>query len=205
MASLETNSDQDSGRKKRAKKNSTHIDMTPMVDLAFLLLTFFILTVNLQKTAALQLTYPVDSENDQPVNNAITVILTKNDRILYYLGEFTEKTRLQETDFKKIRGILMDLNAPAVQKIEQTKNEYAHLPENDPDSVLIKKINAIHKSKEALYCVIKADKFAKYRNMIDLVDELNVCEVGKYATSDAFNSKELELLKSWSEKIALKE
>ncbi|MBK7288703.1 MAG: biopolymer transporter ExbD [Flavobacteriales bacterium] len=95
-------------QKKRAKKGSTHIDMTPMVDLAFLLLTFFILTTTMYKPSTLQLTFPVPpDEKDKPeldkVNNALTLFLTKEDQILYYKDAFKPgETQLTRTDFSKI-------------------------------------------------------------------------------------------------------
>jgi biopolymer transport protein ExbD len=79
------------GGKKRAKKQSTRIDMTPMVDLAFLLLTFFVLTATFSKPKSMELTFPVPPDNvvDQPpIKKGITFLLSKDDRIFYYEGEF---------------------------------------------------------------------------------------------------------------------
>src|ERR1700745_2722754 len=79
------------GGKKRAKKQSTRIDMTPMVDLAFLLLTFFVLTSTFSKPKSMELTFPVppDPKIEQPpIKNGITFLLTKDDKIFYYEGEF---------------------------------------------------------------------------------------------------------------------
>jgi biopolymer transport protein ExbD len=102
-------------QKKRAKKGRTHIDMTPMVDLAFLLLTFFILTTTMYKPSTLQLTFPVPPEDDKPkeldkVNNALTLFLTKKDQILYYRDAYkTGETQLTQTNFKDIRKLLIVL------------------------------------------------------------------------------------------------
>src|SRR5688572_29576195 len=104
MADVQTGGDDGGGKKgkKRAKKNSTHIDMTPMVDLAFLLLTFFILTTTMSKPTTMQLTFPVDpkdkeKEKEMKVPNAITMILTKGDVILFYKGELSDSTTFQKT------------------------------------------------------------------------------------------------------------
>ena len=78
--------------KKRAKKSSTRVDMTPMVDLAFLLLTFFVLTSTFSKPKVMSLAYPAKidepiDKNAPKLNNGITFLLSK-DKIFYYTGEF---------------------------------------------------------------------------------------------------------------------
>ncbi|HEY0978427.1 MAG TPA: biopolymer transporter ExbD [Flavobacteriales bacterium] len=185
-------------QKKRAKKGSTKIDMTPMVDLAFLLLTFFILTTTMYKPSTLQLTFPVPPENDQPkeldkVNNALTLFLTKKDRILYYQNAFkVGETQLQETDFSKVGKMLLELNAPTVERINalgQQLNTGA-ITEAAYDSLK----NEAQKQKEALFVIIKPDKDAKYRNMIDIVDEMDISGIGKYAVQDTIKADELQLL-----------
>ena len=99
------------GGKKRAKKLSTNVDMTPMVDLAFLLLTFFVLTSTFSKPKSMELSLPAEPPPGSPpppeVKNGVTFLLTKDDRIFYYVGQFykagNEKgappTDLKETDF----------------------------------------------------------------------------------------------------------
>ena len=83
MADVQTN-DQDSGKggkhkKVRAKKQSTHIDMTPMVDLAFLLLTFFMMTTTFGKPKTMEINMPIkETQEPTEVNNAITVLLMLN-------------------------------------------------------------------------------------------------------------------------------
>src|ERR1043165_1435459 len=98
---------QDSGgserkhKKVRAKKSSTHIDMTPMVDLAFLLLTFFMLTTTFSKQKTMELNMPdVNTPEKQKINNALTALLTADNKIYYYTGEFKpDSTQMQLTSF----------------------------------------------------------------------------------------------------------
>ena len=97
-------------QKKRAKKSSTHIDMTPMVDLAFLLLTFFMLTTTFSKPKTIEITMPVKDGEPQKVNNALTVLLSDKDKVFYYYGEYkTGETKLEQTDFSDngIRKVLL--------------------------------------------------------------------------------------------------
>src|SRR6185369_6827875 len=82
------------GGKKRAKKSSTHIDMTPMVDLAFLLLTFFVLTSTFSKPSAMDLIMPKNDKTIKPVNvkNILTVVLDKSDTVYYYYSQLDTNT-----------------------------------------------------------------------------------------------------------------
>ena len=111
--------------KKRAKKSSTRVDITPMVDLAFLLLTFFVLTSTFSKPKVMSLVYPAKPDpaqeiEPQKINNAITFLFTE-DKIFYYSCQYYPvnapgpegPTVLEETDFsaKGVRKLLADRNA----------------------------------------------------------------------------------------------
>jgi biopolymer transport protein ExbD len=86
MAEISENSSSSKGGKKRARKQSTRIDMTPMVDLAFLLLTFFVLTATFTKPKAMDLALPAGGGDPKPVKNGFTFLLTKDNRVFYYKG-----------------------------------------------------------------------------------------------------------------------
>src|ERR1700740_1157595 len=91
MAEINTGGGGDKSGKKRSKKMSTKVDMTPMVDLAFLLITFFMLATTLQKQQIMQLVMPPkinDKVVDPPelkASNAITLILGKDDKVYWYV------------------------------------------------------------------------------------------------------------------------
>ncbi len=196
---------QDSGgggrhKKKRAKKGSTHIDMTPMVDLAFLLLTFFILTTTMYKPSTLQLTFPVPQDEVQKpelqkVNNALTVFLTKNDQILYYKDAFEPGvTQLQRTDFSKITNLLIENNRSTFEQVQELRRRYNA---NEIDQLAFDTLkNNVEKRPEALFVIIKPDEHAKYRNMIDIVDEMDVSGIGKFAVQDTIKPAERQLLEA---------
>ncbi len=190
--------------KKRAKKASTRIDMTPMVDLAFLLLTFFVLTSTFSKPKTMEINYPADPKDKkdlQKVNNALTFIMTKDDNLYYYEGEFYPKnnkdkkplTELIKTDYSKdgLRKLLLDRNKPTRDKVleltEKVKNHEI------ADTTFKRMAVAEKGKKEALTVLIKSDDKATYKNMIDIVDELNITMVGKYAVVDMMQS-ELDLV-----------
>lgn len=190
--------------KKRAKKSSTRIDMTPMVDLAFLLLTFFVLTSTFSKPKAMEINFPADPKDDtqrQKVNNALTFILTKDDNVFYYAGEFypannkdgKPATELIKTNFSSegIHKLLLDTHKPTIDAIHNFEEQYKR--KEIADTTLKRLTNQEKGKKEALTVLIKADDKATYKNVIDLIDELNVCLVGKYAVVDMMPT-ELELL-----------
>jgi len=190
--------------KKRAKKSSTKIDMTPMVDLAFLLLTFFVLTSTFSKPKAMEINFPADPKDEKErikVNNALTFIMSKDDAIFYYYGEFhpskaddTEPpTTLTKTDFSAegLHKLLLDYNKSTNEAIKKLEDQ---LKSKEIADSTYKRLAVAEKGKkEALTVLIKADDKAVYKNIIDVIDELNVCNIGKYAVVDMM-PKELELI-----------
>lgn len=185
------------GGKKRAKKQSTRIDMTPMVDLAFLLLTFFVLTSSFNKPKSMELTFPVppkDLKEQPPIKNGITFLLTKDDKIFYYEGEFRAvaddkgpQTELKELEFgqtgdKSLHKYLGEKNKSlheTVKKLEEKleKNQIA-------DTTYKRMVKEAKADKTSPTFLIKTDDKATYKNVIDLIDELNINIVGKYVVVD---------------------
>jgi biopolymer transport protein ExbD len=143
------------GGKVRAKKGSTRIDMTPMVDLAFLLLTFFVMTTTLNKPQTMEITMPEKpKENDKPpeINekNVLTLVLGQDDKVYWYMG--ITNPLVEVTNF----------SAAGIRKVLLAKK--AELPK--------------------LVILIKALDEAKYRNMVDILDEMNISSIQRYALVD---------------------
>ncbi len=195
------------GGKKRAKKGSTRVDMTPLVDLAFLLLTFFVLTSTFSKPKMMSLVYPAKQIDGPPVdgpkiNNAITFLLSEN-RIFYYEGEYYAKgnpkgkpaTELKETDFGPtgVRKILADKNKSVIIGKAKLKAELDS--KKIQEHQYLEGIKDLKKAKEALKVLIKTDDKAICKNFIDLVDELRIHEIGVIAPVDLLSS-EYELIKA---------
>jgi biopolymer transport protein ExbD len=202
MAQIQGN-DQDSGKggkhkKVRAKKNSTHIDMTPMVDLAFLLLTFFMLTTTFGKPKTMEINMPVKPDNEDnkmEVNNAITLLLSDNDKIYWYFGELKPETKLTPTDFSTegVRKLLLDYNKNAVEKITSLREQANKT--NMADTTLKRMEVDVKAEKRSLMVLVKTDDKAKFKNVIDALDELNITMVGKYALVD-IAQQEYDLIKA---------
>lgn len=192
--------------KKRAKKSSTKIDMTPMVDLAFLLLTFFVLTSTFSKPKTMEINFPADKpidQKDQLVNNALTFIMSEDDKIYYYYGAFIAEgtpnplgkplTTLTKTDFSAegLHKLLLEYNKPTIEAIKKLEEQ---LKSKEIADTTYKRLAVGEKGKkEALTVLVKSDDKAIYKNIIDVIDELNVCNIGKYAIVE-MGAKELELL-----------
>jgi len=202
MSAIETN-DQGGGKqgkhgKVRAKKNSTSIDMTPMVDLAFLLLTFFMLTTTFGKPKTMEINMPVkpDIEVKNEVNNAITVLLSGDNKVYWYYGELKPETKLTATDFSKdgIRKLFIEKNQQAYDEIQKLRSE--GLKNKVADTTLKRMEVDIKGKKYALMVLVKTDDKAKYKNVIDVLDELNITFIGKYALVD-LAQQEYDMIKNF--------
>jgi len=153
MAELDTSGGgKHKGGKVRSKKASTRVDLTAMVDLAFLLITFFILTTTLQKPKSMPLIMPNkdDITKTDPIadDRSITLLLGANNKIEWYTGRFE----------KPIAG-------PTV--IGYGKNELRKLLEDQG-----KKIQET--TGKGMFVVIKPSSQSVYNNMVAVMDELNI-------------------------------
>ena len=191
--------------KKRAKKSSTRVDMTPMVDLAFLLLTFFVLTSTFSKPRIMRLAYPAkneDKESEAPkVKNGITFLLSK-DKIYYYTGEFFSvnkpgpngPTSLKSTDFSSngVRKLLAELNTYVLQKKQGLEKKVQM--KQMADTTFLRVMDEAKIQPDALKVLVKTDDKATCKNFVDLIDELKIAEIGVIAPVEMM-PEELDLLK----------
>ena len=193
--------------KKRAKKASTKVDMTPMVDLAFLLLTFFVLTSTFSKPKVMSLVYPAKPKPNEvippaKVNNGITFLISE-DKIYYYQGQFytlgnpdgKPATELKETNFGPtgLRKLLADLNSTVLKNKEGLDKQLKG--KQIQDTTYERMLNEFKGSKEALKVLIKTDDKATCKNFIDLVDELKIAQIGVIAPVDLLKSEQ-DLMKA---------
>jgi len=185
------------GGKKRPKKFSTHIDMTPMVDLMCLLITFFMLTTAFSKPKAMEITMPEKNTEDDPKNQplisadkTINILLSGSDKIYYYFGVADPNKPLPElikSDYSKdgIRKTLLQRNKIVFKAVADLKDKISTGELVMADSSLKNKIKALKKSdKTAPIILIKADDKAKYKNMVDIIDEMAITTIASYAVVD---------------------
>ncbi|HLP53345.1 MAG TPA: biopolymer transporter ExbD [Chitinophagales bacterium] len=186
MAQMETG-DGGGGKHKggvRSKKMSTRVDLTPMVDLAFLLISFFMLTTTLNKPKAMELNMPKKTnieEEKQDVGECqvMNVLLDTLDQVWYYDG--LKVAGLQKTTFAGDGGIrkeiLRKLKAvptecpPGKKWVDANKNKV-----KDEGEVVMGPRDAI--------VLIKMMKGARYKNMVDILDEMDITGCKVYAIQD---------------------
>lgn len=182
------------GKKGKPKKLSTRVDFTPMVDLGFLLITFFMLATNLSKPQTMEIALPTKEKIPEEemskvkASRAVTIILDKNDAVYYYEGTRDEKTgldpTLNKTDFSPtgIRKFLIKKNYDVMVKVQdlKAKKDAKKISEEDFE----KQKNEIMADKAAPIVIIKATDKANYGNLVNILDEMAICNIGRYAIVD---------------------
>jgi len=179
MAELNTGDDGGGkGGKVRSKKSNAKVDLTAMVDLAFLLITFFMLTTTLSKPQSMSLGLP-DKDDDPSKNKDIkvdenrtmTVLLGENNKLVYYMGLLaTPIGGPKDMAFGK-DGIRKELLSRKVSVVEYTGNK-----------------------DKGMIVIIKPSKKSKYKNLVDILDEMAITGVETYAIVPEFTPEEQKLL-----------
>jgi len=185
---------QNRGLKKRGKqkKLSTRVDFTPMVDLGFLLITFFMLSTTLNKPQTMDISMPskdkVAEEEQTQVkeSTAVTILLGKDDKIYYYFGIGTAEVPpvLKEASFAPdgIRNVLLQRNQEVVDQIKQLKIQRAN--KSITEDFFKKKVAEVKENKQAPVVMIKSTDEASYENLVDILDEMQICNIARYAIVD---------------------
>ncbi len=179
MAELNTG---DGGGKKdgkvRSKKANSKVDLTAMVDLAFLLITFFMLTTTLSKPQSMSLGLP--DKDDDPTKNkdikvdenrTMTVLLGDNNKLVYYVG-------LLETPKDGPKDIVYGKEGIRKKLVDRKKQVLEYTGKKDKGIIVI----------------IKPSKKSNYRNLIDILDEMAIVGVPTYAIVNDFTPEEQKLL-----------
>jgi|APGre2960657404_1045060.scaffolds.fasta_scaffold16240_3 biopolymer transport protein ExbD len=153
-------------KKKRFNKKNTRVDLTPMVDLGFLLLTFFVFTTTVSEAKAMDLVMPydtVDTARDPVCESCVlTVLLDKANRIKYYEGVVENNPPVTETGFapKEIRTVLMQKKA-SVEKLRGSSDRFI--------------------------LIIKPSAASNFKNFVDITDEVTICQIKKYYIDELKN------------------
>lgn len=183
MASLDTGDD--GGHKKgpgvkKAKKQSTRVDMTPMVDLAFLLITFFIFTATMNEPSTMDLNMPKDTDKPEEEtkakqSGALTIMLGKNDQVYYYEGELDPNgANFKQTTFKGIRDEI-------IRKKKDVISSYRGNPACEEKAKSKGRDPVKECADEDFVVVIKPNEEATYKNTVDILDEMTINQVRRFA------------------------
>lgn len=184
MASLDTGGEGGGGHKKgpgvkKAKKLSTRVDMTPMVDLGFLLITFFIFTATMNEPTTMDLNMPKDTDKEEEQtktkqSGALTVMLGKDDHLYYYEGELApDGANFKSATFKEIRDVIINKKKSviAAYRTDPECEEKAKKDGKDPNDC----------KQQDFFVVIKPTVDATYKNAVDILDEMTINDVKRYA------------------------
>ena len=192
MAEVNTDKGKNDGKKGKQRKMTVRVDFTPMVDMNMLLITFFMLCTSLSKPQTMEISMPSKdqvTEAEQTkvkASKAITLLLGEDDKIYYYFGEpdYEHAESLQQTDYSPagLRDILLERNFDVVRQMKELKLKKLNKEISEDD--FKKQATEIKGSKEAPVVLIKATDDASYRNLVDALDEMQICNIGKYAIVD---------------------
>jgi biopolymer transport protein ExbD len=159
----------DKGGGKGPKKMSTRVDLTPMVDLGFLLITFFMLTTTFNKPQAMEVNMPKKAdkpEDKQEVKESkvLTLIMADNDKVYHYRG--VTNPALDSTDF----------SAEGVRKVILKAQQDVKAQWGDEKELIV---------------LLKSQRKAKFRNLVDVLDEMSITNTQRYAIVDYSNNDSL--------------
>jgi biopolymer transport protein ExbD len=182
------------GGKKKAKKILPHMDMTPMVDLMMLLITFFMLTTSLSKAKVMEITLPdklTDPNQEAPrisASRTLNIILGPDDKLYWYPGavkpeDYNNLPPLRETDYSAdgVRKLLLERNRALAKKIDDFNKEFIAGRIRISQDSLQKAIGALKRDDDTGPIVlVKAYKKANYGNFVDILDEMNITGIARY-------------------------
>lgn len=150
----------------RMKKMNLVIDMTPMVDLGFLLIAFFILTTQMNQPAVAKLYMPKDGAvTNVAESRSLTILIGDHSKLFYYAGTTED----------------------AIQNRSILQTSYA---ENAIGNIIRQKQNSLGSAKDSLTVLIKSTSNSSYKNLVDVLDEMIINNVKRYSIVDISKDEE---------------
>jgi biopolymer transport protein ExbD len=207
MAEIIQSGGHEKGGKKRPKKGHAHIDMTPMVDLAFLLVTFFVLASSLTKPKVLEIIYPKETENEEEKTKladelATTLLLGEKDsEVFYYTGKYKpDSTEIKLTDFSKdgFRKVMLEKNKYVIEAYNELVKRYEGI-DTKTDTSFKRLAGEIYGANNAPFVVVKTIGKTPFKNVVNAIDELQICNVKKRAIIDMGESEAIAVRQKSSE------
>lgn len=181
-------------KKGKPKKMSLRVDFTPMVDMNMLLITFFMFCTSLAKPQTMDITMPVKDDkvmekdrNKVADDKAITIILGEENKVYYYFGKpnYTDYSSLKvgtygsSEDKNSLRSILLSRNRVSVANIAKLRDM------RDRKQIKLadyeEQVKKIKGDKNGQVVIIKPTDKSTYKNLVDALDEMQICSIGIYA------------------------
>ena len=192
MAEIQENNNKEKKGNKQKKMN-IRVDFTPMVDMNMLLITFFMLCTSLSKPQTMEISMPSndkniteEQQNKVKASQALTLLLGEDGKLYYYEGEpdYKNYSSLKETTYEAsgLRKLLLSKNYEAVKKVRELKDKKARLEITEEECK--KEIASVKSGKNTPTVIIKAMDKSTYKNLIDALDEMQICSIGKYVIVD---------------------
>ena len=178
MAEIQESGNKKGGKNKQ-KKMTVRVDFTPMVD------------KNITE----------EQQTKVKASQAITLLLGDSDKLYYYDGEpnYKDYTSLKETSYQAdgLRAMLLQRNRTAVNEVNKLKQQKLELKISEDD--FRKQLSEIKSGKDTPTVIIKATDAASYKNLIDALDEMQICNIGKYVITDIADADQF-LIKNYESK-----
>ncbi|MCE1199880.1 MAG: biopolymer transporter ExbD [Marinilabiliales bacterium] len=196
-------------KRRRSKRLSTRVDFTPMVDLGFLLITFFMLATTLNKPQTMELALPAKEKIPEAertkvkASKTVTILLDKENALFYYEGtkENEIDPPLIRTNYSTagLRQYLLKRNFEVMARVRELNvaKEQKKLTEKEYEA----RRSELKKDKNGPIVLIKATEGAVYGNLIDVLDEMAICNIDRYAILD-ITADDLRMIAHWKENNA---
>ena len=161
----------------RSKKLSTRVHLTPMVDLGFLLITFFVFTTTITAPTVLNIVTPTNERTDVPTktgdSKTLTVIPVDHDKIIYYHGA------LDKAEQQALHGLTSFSTKDGIRDIITQKQQA---------------LEAKGIRKAEMFLIIRPSSKASYKNVIDILDEVKINGLEYYSLTDLTDEEKKFLL-----------
>ncbi len=191
MADINTGGGGNEGKKSAPKKQQLRVDFTPMVDMNMLLITFFMFCTTLSKPQIMNLVVPSKDKkeilnDDKPKtadSRTTTLILAGGDVVYYYFGkpDYENYTSLRKTDYSPegLRAMLVEKNGDVVRQMAELRR--SKQDGTITDAQFNEQSDALKSNKEGQVVIIKPTPESTYNNLVEVLDEMQICSIGTYA------------------------
>lgn len=194
-------------QKNKPQKATLRVDFTPMVDMNMLLICFFMFCTTLSIPQVMDIAMPAESDDSptqSPASRSLTLILDQDDMYYYHgLPDYEDYTSLKKINYTGLRNVLLEKNSVLVDRARQLKQQLAKKEISEKDYKA--KIDEIKKSKQGAIVMIKPLKTSSYRNLVEALDEMQICNIGQYTIMEVAEADNflLDNLKSKGELTAM--